>query len=141
MPDNAAADQLGERGPVTLPPHQTTPAAFSVIDRGASAGTHVVAVEGELDIATAPRLKRVLSSALDGTSRLVVDLSRVSFIDSTALGVLVGIQRRLRSMPGGRMALVCTRPNVCGIFELAGLEGAFPMFADVDAAKAHVTGL
>jgi anti-sigma B factor antagonist len=99
----------------------------------------VVTVEGELDLFTAPSLKQMLVDALRaGSSRLVVDLSLVTFIDSTTLGVLVGITRRLED--DARMAIVCTRPNVRTIFEFSGLDGTFEIFSTLDEALAHAQG-
>jgi anti-sigma B factor antagonist len=73
-----------------------------------------------------------------GSSRLVVDLSLVTFLDSTTLGVLVGITRRLEE--GARMAIVCTRPNVLRIFEFSGLDGTFAIFSTLDEALVHARG-
>ncbi len=96
-------------------------------------------VEGELDLFTAPSLKKVLLDALhEGADRLVLDFSSVTFIDSTTLGVLVGVTRELAD--GARLAIVCTRPNVRKIFEFSGLDGTFAIFATLDEALAHARG-
>lgn len=100
----------------------------------------MITVEGELDLFTAPSLKQMLVDALHGgSSRLVVDLSLVTFIDSTTLGVLVGITRRLDE-DDARLAIVCTRPNVRKIFEFSGLDGKFAIFQTLDEALAHARG-
>lgn len=99
----------------------------------------VLAVDGELDLTSAPSLKWALTDLLDaGATELVVDLSRVSFIDSTALGVLVGIQMGLSA--DARLAIACGDANVLKIFELTGLDGTFDIFATLDDALAHVRG-
>ncbi|HEY7961956.1 MAG TPA: STAS domain-containing protein [Solirubrobacteraceae bacterium] len=101
--------------------------------------TSVISVEGELDLSTAPRLKWMLIDALEaGASQLVVDFSRVVFLDSTALGVLVGVTRSLDAQ--ARLAIVCARPNVLEIFEFAGMEGVFAIFPTLDEALAHAQG-
>ena len=99
----------------------------------------MVAVEGELDLTTAPRLKWMLLDSLqEGRSRLVIDLSRTSFMDSTALGVLVVVNRRLE--PGARMAIVCARSNVLKIFELSGMDGMFAIFPSIEEALDYAHG-
>ncbi len=96
-------------------------------------------MEGELDLATAPRLKWMLVDTLEaGRTRLVVDLSSVTFLDSTALGVLVGVKRRLD--PDARLAIVCAQPAVLKIFEFAGMDGAFEIFPTQDDALAYTRG-
>lgn len=113
------------------------PAAFALDRRELDGATALLAVRGELDLATAPELKWSLSDAFgEGHRRVVVDLSAVEFIDSTALGVLVGVQRSLP--PGSTLALVCAGRKVLNIFELTGLDGAFEIFADQAAALAHL---
>jgi len=60
-----------------------------------SDGTVVIRLHGELDLATAPKLVRALAEGLDGKpSGLVLDLSQLSFIDSTGIGVLMTGYRR-----------------------------------------------
>jgi anti-sigma B factor antagonist len=97
----------------------------------------VISVEGELDLSTAPRLKWMLIDSLQaGQSQLVVDLAQTSFMDSTALGVLVAIRRSLDA--GAALAIVCPSATVLRIFELSGMDGVFAIFATLDEALAHV---
>ena len=99
--------------------------------------TNLVTVEGELDLASAPALKRALSDVIaTGTNRIVIDLGPVTFIDSTALGVLVGVHRKLE--PNVRMGLAGAGTEVMNIFELTGLDATFDMFATVDEALVWV---
>ncbi|MBV8560638.1 MAG: STAS domain-containing protein [Acidimicrobiia bacterium] len=66
-----------------------------------SNGTAVVAVRGEVDLYTAPRLWETIDAAIaDTPHELVIDLSRVSFVDSSALSVLVKALKRLRPVDG-----------------------------------------
>lgn len=96
----------------------------------------VVLVEGELDLVSAPQLKDELTKLLHGSEgRLVLDLDGVPFMDSTALSVLVGVQRRLG--PDQRMAIATARPEVLRVFELSGLAVSFQIFPTVDAALAY----
>ena len=93
----------------------------------------VLAVEGELDLATSPNLKWALLEALhSGRPKLVVDLAAVSFMDSTALGVLVSIARGLEH--DQRIALAGVQPDVRRVLEITGLEDAFATYATVDEA-------
>ncbi len=118
---------------------QPSSSAFGISQRELDRLTSVISVEGELDLATAPRLKWVLIDVLEaGCTRLVVDLARVSFLDSTALGVLVGVKRRLD--PDERLAIVCARPAVLKIFEFSGMDGAFEIFPTADEALAYTRG-
>jgi anti-sigma B factor antagonist len=111
--------------------------AFGISQGRPDARTSVISVEGELDLATAPSLKGMLLSAMHtGASRLIVDLSLAAFMDSTALSVLIGVSRGLDA--DKRLAIVCSRPSVLKIFELAGLDGMFAIFPTLDEALAHV---
>jgi anti-sigma B factor antagonist len=113
--------------------------AFGILQRELDTGMSVISVEGDLDLSTAPRLKWMLMDSLEaGHSRLVVDLSLATFMDSTALGVLVGFKRRLDE--DARLAIVCTRPNVLKIFEFAGMDGAFAIFPTLDDAATYAQG-
>jgi anti-sigma B factor antagonist len=112
---------------------------YAIIQHEPEKGLNVLTAEGELDLASAPSLKWALTDVLnDGGRQVVVDLSRVTFIDSTALGVLVGVHR---SLPvGARLAIVCTHDEVMNIFELTGLDATFDIFRTLDDALAFVRG-
>jgi anti-sigma B factor antagonist len=111
--------------------------AFDIAQRELDEHTCVIAVEGELDLSTAPRLKWALLDALQaGRSLLVLDLSRTTFMDSTALGVLVAVERGLDA--GERLAIVGPRSDVLQIFEFAGMDGVFTIFPALDQALASV---
>ena len=118
---------------------QPSTAPFGILQRELDKRASVISVEGDLDLSTAPRLKWMLIETLEaGHSELVVDLSSTIFMDSTALGVLVGVKRSLAV--GAQLAIVCTRPAVLKIFELSGLDGAFAIFSTLDEALAYTRG-
>jgi len=97
-------------------------------------GWTVLSVVGELDMATAPEVREHLHGLLaQGHEKLIVDLDEVSFLDSTALGVLVGLLKRVRTV-GGDLRLVCTQPRVLKVFEITRLDQAFGITDSVEAA-------
>jgi anti-sigma B factor antagonist len=100
-------------------------------------GLAVVMPAGELDAFTAPELRSELHRLLEDayTRRLVVDLTAVTFLDSSALGVLVGALRRLRER-GGELHLVQPRPTARRIFELTALDAVFTLHGARDEALA-----
>lgn len=99
-------------------------------------GWMVVTVVGELDLASAPRLRQeVTSLAGKGRCWVLIDMTDVDFLDSTGLGVLVGILKRLRSL-GGDLRLVGTRPAVRRVFDLTGLDRVLPLHPSVSDALA-----
>lgn len=115
------------------------PVAFGISQTEFDERVSVISIEGELDLLTAPRLKWVLLDSLTaGQDRLVVDLSLATFMDSTALGVLLGVERTLGL--DACLAIVCTAPNVLKIFEIAGLDGVFAIFPTLDGALAYAQG-
>ncbi|MGI8663071.1 MAG: STAS domain-containing protein [Acidimicrobiales bacterium] len=98
------------------------------------AGWAVVAVSGEIDMATAPALRERLHVLLSGgASNIIIDLDGVGFLDSTALGVLVGTMKRARAV-GGDVRLVCTQPRVAKVLEITRLDQAFSTFTSVEGA-------
>ncbi|HEX6498805.1 MAG TPA: STAS domain-containing protein [Micromonosporaceae bacterium] len=96
----------------------------------------VLEVGGEIDVYTAPQLREQLIAVVEGGARyVIVDLSRVDFLDSTGLGVLVGGLKRLRSV-GGEFVLVCAHERLLKIFRITGLDRVFTLYDSVDAAAA-----
>jgi len=84
----------------------------------------VVVLAGELDLADAPAVSAQLHAAADATGRVVVDLHGVTFIDSTAIGALVGVQRALKER-GGTMVLRRPSRAVARLLELTALDRLF----------------
>ncbi len=97
-------------------------------------GVPVVSVVGEIDVATAPALREHLAvHEEEGVGAVVVDLLGVSFLDSTALGVLVGSFKRVRES-GGDLKLVIAEPRILKVFEITDLIRVFPIFSTLDEA-------
>jgi anti-sigma B factor antagonist len=110
------------------------------IDVTENNGWAVIAVTGEVDVATVPRLREQLHSLVaQGSHHIVVDLDAVDFLDSTGLGVLVGALKRVRTHDG-ELALVCTQPRIRKVFEVTGLTKVFSLFDSVDEAVAADNG-
>jgi anti-sigma B factor antagonist len=96
--------------------------AFTITSEPSDDEIAIVAVNGYLDFDAAPILKNRLVDCIEaGSSHLVVDLAETGFIDSTAIGVLVGALKRVQES-GGSLVVVCTNDNVQSIFELVGLD-------------------
>ena len=101
------------------------PPEFSLTTESIDEQRHVVAISGEIDLFTAPELKSALGEALEsGHTRIVVDLTNTSFLDSTALGVLIGAVKRLRSRDGA-LAIVNVDSSIAKTFQITGLDQIF----------------
>ena len=104
------------------------------IDRRETDGLTVVEVGGELDVYTAPRLMQVVAdSVAQGHRDLVIDLSGVTFMDSTALGVLVS-SRQMVAEGEGRLRLVLSDPHVGKIMRITGFQDLFEIFSTLEDA-------
>jgi anti-sigma B factor antagonist len=92
-----------------------------------TAGWTVVRVGGELDNATGPRLReRLVAAIAERGANVVLDLSGVEFLDSTGLGVLVGVPKRARTL-GGDLRLAAATPPVRRVFEITALDRTLPI--------------
>lgn len=96
------------------------------------AGCDVLALDGELDCQTAPDLAEALRRAYDEGRRVVVDLSRLQFIDSSGLHVLMTGS----GCDNGRRVVVCPPGNVARVLEIVRAEAALTLYEDVDEAIA-----
>lgn len=106
------------------------------VERTSNEGVEVLMVEGELDIATAPRLISVLNEAVqDALSSLVVDLSQVGFMDSTGLALLINAHRRLTRRRKG-FAVVCPPGPLWRVFEMTDMVDTLHVCPDHDTARA-----
>ena len=134
------ATSQGEREVITVPhpsPAEVSAPPLAVRVREVDPTTAIVAADGDLDLATAPALKWAVVDAFHNRyDRVVVDLSEASFIDSTTIGVLLGITTRLQS--GQRLVVGGASTVVREVFRYAGVERALPIYPDVEAGLAHL---
>lgn len=92
-------------------------------------GISVVDVAGDVDLHSAPELRDTLSTLVDSDTRQVtLDLSNVTFLDSMALGVILGTKKRLAAT-GRDLELVVANPEIRRIFEITMLDRIFALHA------------
>jgi anti-sigma B factor antagonist len=90
---------------------------------------------GELDYEVSPQMRaRLVGAIKDGRRRLVLDLTEVTFIDSTAIGVLAGTVVKLDEAGGGSLAVVCAHEKVVQIFEITGLDSVISVHSSREDA-------
>jgi anti-sigma B factor antagonist len=103
---------------------------------GAGAGDWaIVAVNGEVDLATAPALHEALTSACDAHARVILDLSAVSFMDSTGLSVLIRAYKRSRD-DGRELRMVVPGERILRLLQATKLDELFTTFTTVASAQA-----
>lgn len=110
--------------------------SFHIDDHSPRDGVAVIAVRGDLDVYTSPKMRQAIMEVLErGLSRLVVDLNQTISLDSTALGVLIGGKKRAIEK-GGDVKIVCASERTRRIFALTSLERIFQIYSTVDEALA-----
>ena len=131
MSDFPVATASGVRQPEAFRIEQERPAGSDIV---------VFVLHGEVDLHVAPELRTRLTSAIDsGVSGIVIDLTNVTFLDSMALGVLLGALKLLRARDG-ELRLVVPTPELRRIFELTLLDEVFALSRTRHEAFAAVTG-
>lgn len=95
-----------------------------VIDVREDAGVSVLALRGELDLASSPELSAKAEELLADGVPLVLDLRDLRFIDSTGLGAIAGVDRAAQKA-GTKMSLIPGPPTVQRVFEISGTTDAF----------------
>jgi anti-anti-sigma factor len=93
----------------------------------------VVAIRGDLDIVTSPQLDDCLTQAEVSHSRIILDLSGVDFLDTSALAVIVGHWKKAEAS-GGLLALAGARYRYTKTLWITGLADRLTMYDDVDQA-------
>jgi anti-sigma B factor antagonist len=112
----------------------TAPTTFEIRDRAAGPTTHVVVASGEIDLHAAPSLREILSSLTEqGSCHVVLDMSEATFLDSSAIGVLVGHLRAIQTT-GGRLTVACANENVLRILQVSGVAQALTIRPTVEEA-------
>ena len=96
----------------------------------------VLPLEGEIDLHVSPKVDAALQILIEKKpEKLIVDLSRVTYIDSSGLAVLIGAIKDVEGH-GGKFALAGLQEAVALTFEVARLDQVFRIFPTVDAALA-----
>ena len=97
---------------------------------------NVLPLEGEIDLHVSPAISASLKTITDAKPKqVIVDLAKVSYIDSSGLAVLIEAMQNVVGY-GGRFALSGLQESVRPIFEIARLDQVFQIFPDVEAALA-----
>ena len=97
-------------------------------------GVQIFELTGSLDIATSPAVRAALTDASErGDHKLIVDLHKVDFLDSTGLGALIGAQRRAREFEG-EVRLVAKEGQILRLLRITGLLKVFAVYATLDDA-------
>jgi anti-sigma B factor antagonist len=104
-----------------------------VMETSTHNGWSVISAAGELDLHSSPELTDAITGALEQDHpHIGIDLTRVSFMDSTALGVLVASLKRARER-GGELALVGAGGSPLKVLSLTGMaDGVFPMLPSIE---------
>jgi anti-sigma B factor antagonist len=110
------------------------------VERTATDGVDVLAVEGEIDVASSPRLIAALNEAVtENEGPLVVDLTRVDFMDSTGLALLLNAQRRVVRRGHG-FAIVCSAGPLLRVFEVTDMVDMLRVRPDRKSAASAAVG-
>jgi anti-sigma B factor antagonist len=96
-----------------------------LLERAVERQIRVIAISGELDMGAAPAFERALFESVDGDEPVILDLSEVTFMDSTAIGALLAVRRRAELRPS-RFAVVCeSGSEIERTLHYMGLDSAF----------------
>ena len=112
---------------------------LKVTPRSLTNNVQALDLEGEVDVYTAPVLRQAIVDQVEaGVKHLVINLSRVEYLDSTGLGILIGGVKRLKEQ-GGSLKLAGPSARITRIFEITGLNKIFDVFASEQDALAATT--
>ena len=101
-------------------------------------GVVIAEVTGDIDGSTVAGLRERLFELADGGQPLIVDLNRITFMDSSGLGVLVAAAHRARAH-GSSLHAVCSRPQPRKLLWMTGVDRRIPLTATVDGALMFLT--
>lgn len=105
---------------------------LSVRIEDAADGASIVAIGGELDLSTIPRMQAPLLEQIGQRPAVLVDLSGLTFIDSSGIGILIQALRGSNGTPVH--ILIATDSQVDRVFRIAGVSEALPVFTDRERA-------
>jgi anti-anti-sigma factor len=101
-------------------------------------GATVLALAGELDLATIGVLKDAVGDRLTPEAHIVLDLAGLTFCDSTGLGAFVALHRQARTN-GARFAVAAPRRRIADLFTLSGIDQVIVVYDSTDSALSAPT--
>jgi anti-sigma B factor antagonist len=101
----------------------------------------VIRVAGEVDVATAPQLQEATARLGNAHGVAVVDLTDVTFIDSSGLAVLASAWKAVTEVAGGDLLMVVPRPDILQVFEITGLAEVMTFYGTLDEALARADAI
>jgi anti-sigma B factor antagonist len=108
--------------------------------RSLNEDAYLISLSGAFDLHAAPGFERRVLEALGrGATELVIDLSEVSFIDSTTIGILMRTRKRLAPL-GGRVLVVTSDRNILRLFEITALDRMFEIYSRRTDALEEING-
>jgi anti-sigma B factor antagonist len=109
---------------------------FQLSTRQPGFDTHVIAVEGELDLFGTPELKELFLDLVgEGVRKIVIDLAATTSIDSTALAFLMSMPRLVDH---GVVVVACDNPQIRKALEITGTDRSVAIERDVEPALEHI---
>jgi anti-sigma B factor antagonist len=111
----------------------TTPAQFDVRVETASPGVTIVHVVGELDLATCSVVEEAIAATPPSSSRVIVDLTGCTFLDSSGLRVLMRARREVEERGAG-LELVAADPTIVRVLDIANVVPVLTIYPTLDAA-------
>ena len=98
---------------------------FNVTTQLLEGGIVLLEFFGEVDILASPKIKDVITNLVqNGQEKVIVSLEKIGYIDSSGLGVLLSVLKKIREI-NGHLCLVCNNPQILKIFEITGLVNVF----------------
>lgn len=93
-------------------------------------GVFIVRIEGELDLSSVSEFRQTVDEILDNqrSKYLLMNLEKLTFIDSSGLGVILGRYKKVNLL-GGRILVTNVKPQITRIFELAGLHKILAVYS------------
>lgn len=114
------------------------PQAFSVTATSPTPEVRCIEVSGELDLATVSSLQACVEEGAATDARVIIDLGRCDFIDSSGLACMIEIRDRVEQSGSGRFAICSPHDSVRRIFELTGLSTQLYIAPSRQDALAHL---
>ena len=99
-------------------------------------GKFVLSINGRIDTSTAPELERTINTEIGhGSRKILLDFSRVSYISSGGLRVLLATAKKLKG-PGDKFGICSLSPEVLKVITLTGFASVFPIYPSEGEALA-----